>query len=45
LRADDDTFDTAGGDHLNTKVSPYKSSYLLGLSHLPIHFETKKGNK
>jgi cytochrome P450 len=34
-------FDYSGRQDLYTKVSPLKSSFLLGLSHLPLRFQAK----
>ncbi len=35
-------FDYSDRQDIYTKVSPLKSSFLLGLSHLPVRFETNK---
>ncbi|MGB9168689.1 MAG: cytochrome P450 [Nitrososphaeraceae archaeon] len=38
-------FDYNGKQDLYTKVIPLKSSLFLGLSHLPIRFQSRIGNK
>ncbi len=34
-------FDYIDKQDLYTKVTPFKSSFLLGLSHLPLRFQSK----